>query len=334
MSEVIVAAHDGAHTIGSVDLLRVDGAVYGGLGLLLRDGEILHEPGIAPDYFERMMRLMGLSHKPVVKWLSGILDPGLEIVRIDTPAIIPVHPHWNFGHFLMEIVPRLLVLDSHCPRDWPILMAEVEGAFLPGMVRAMCPDRSVVTFDPQTQAVRAPYLVGCGDLITPRGYLHGLRPLLEGLRDRLLAQASPGGPVTERVYLSRGGIGNRRHLAVNRAKIEEAAARAGFLVVRPETLSLPDQVRLTAGASLIAGEYGSAMHNAILARPGTDIVCLNWINAYQSQIASLMGQRIGYIPPDDGRMRDSELIWKGEKAMRFSVDEVIAKLREVAAGSA
>ena len=326
MPEVVTAAHDGAHAIPSAKLIRVDGAIYGGMGLLLRDGKILHESGVMPDYFDRMMRLMGMSHAPVLKWLNGILKPDLEIIEIDTPAIIPVHAHWNFGHFLMEMVPRLLVLDSQCPRDWPILMAKTDPSFVSDMVLIICPERAIVMFDPETQAIRAPYLMGCGDTITPRGYLHGLRPHLETLRDRLNSQASPDGPKADRVYFSRSGIRKRRHYTVNRARIENAAAKAGFLVVRPETLSLPDQVRLTAGARLIAGEYGSAMHNAVFARPGTDIICLNWINAYQSQIASLMGHRIGYIAPDDGKMRDSESIWKGEKTMKFAVDDVISRL--------
>jgi O-antigen biosynthesis protein WbqL len=239
---------------------------------------------------------------------------------------VPVHPHWNFGHFLMEILPRLLLLDRECPRDWPILIARDEPAFIETMLRLACPDRPVVTFDPLTQAVRAPRLTGCSDLITPRSALPALRGLFDDLRDRMLELGSDGAPVAERIFLSRAGVRKRRHVILDGDEIEQAVAAAGYLVVRPEELPFPDQVRLFASARVIAGEYGSALHNAIFARPDTTIVCLNWINPYQSQIASLMGHRIGYIPPQDGRFRTADALWSGDKTMRFDPVDVTTRL--------
>jgi O-antigen biosynthesis protein WbqL len=325
----VTAAHESVVTFPDLAIISVEGAIYGGMGMLRRDGQLCHEHGLLPDYFEIMTTQMGLDYKPVQRWLRGLLSADLQIVDIATPALVAVHGHWNFGHFLMEILPRLLVLDRDCPPDWPILMAAVEGSFLPGMVRLACPDRPIVTFDPDRQGIRAPMLVGCGDLITPRGSLPALQGLYAGLRDRLVPLATHDGPVAERVFLSRAGVRKRRHVIANRPAVEAAAEAAGYLVVRPEDLPWPDQARLFARARIIAGEYGSALHNAIFAPPGTTIVGLNWINAYQSQIAALMGHRIGYLRPADGQMRDSQGIWRGDRSMRFDPAEVTARLQEV-----
>ncbi len=130
----------------------------------------------------------------------------------------------------------------------------------------------------------------------------------------------------EKLFLSRRAITKGRHKVENREEIGAAISALGYAIIRPEELSFEDQIRAIDNARIIVGEYGSALHNAIFARPGTTVVCLNWINSYQSQIASLFGHKVGYIPPDDGQFRDSDAIWSGNRSMRFSVPQIIEKL--------
>jgi capsular polysaccharide biosynthesis protein len=51
--------------------------------------------------------------------------------------------------------------------------------------------------------------------------------------------------------------------------MEKMAVARGFDIVRPEELSLLNQVELFRSASCILGEHGSGMHGAVFADPGT-----------------------------------------------------------------
>lgn len=97
-------------------------------------------------------------------------------------------------------------------------------------------------------------------------------------------------------------------------------ARAGALIH-------PTGVRPARIARFIVGECGSAMHNAVFCRPGTTVVCLNWINGYQSQIATLMGLTQGYILPADGQPRDTARLRSGDRPMRLALADLRASLR-------
>jgi capsular polysaccharide biosynthesis protein len=75
-----------------------------------------------------------------------------------------------------------------------------------------------------------------------------------------------------KLYLSRAGT-TRRRLS-NEAAVAAALRPLGFEVVRPETMSVRDQVALFAQASHIVGPSGAALTNMIYAPAGARVVVL------------------------------------------------------------
>ena len=98
---------------------------------------------------------------------------------------------------------------------------------------------------------------------------------------------------------------------INVDRIEAMAAVAGFSIVYPEQLSLPDQVALFRGARQIVGQYGSALHGTMFGTPGAMVCALQGTGPacagyLQSGIAERIGQSVGYVygasvdwPPPD-----------------------------------
>lgn len=84
----------------------------------------------------------------------------------------------------------------------------------------------------------------------------------------------------ERVFFTRTAFNRERRAAGRPTRtdeahdlaIEAAFAGAGFRVVTPETLSVPEQVRTAAGASVLAGAAGSALHLSAFAPAGVRVV--------------------------------------------------------------
>ena len=119
------------------------------------------------------------------------------------------------------------------------------------------------------------------------------------------ALAWPKGGGDDMIFVSRGGVRTAqsfRELA-NEAEIEGIAREAGLTVLRPETLSWEQQARLFSKARLVAGEFGSGLHNALLSPQGCQVVSLNWLVEVQSRIGNFRRHDVGYILPSDGEAR-------------------------------
>jgi len=118
-------------------------------------------------------------------------------------------------------------------------------------------------------------------------------------RARAAAGVTAAGP--SRLLLSRGNAPKQRTLE-NRATIEAAAADAGYMVVRPEEKTIAEQIALFAGARIIVGEYGSALHNSVFAPPGTLVCGLRGTSRHpslvQTGIATALGQDAAYVLGD------------------------------------
>lgn len=108
----------------------------------------------------------------------------------------------------------------------------------------------------------------------------------------------------QRVFVSRRAATRRRCL--NADEVERRFRKAGFVVVYPEDLSLPDQVRLFSTVPVVAGYAGSGLINTVFSSgPATRIVLASksyWAtNEYH--IAALYGGDLHYFwcdPVPDG----------------------------------
>jgi hypothetical protein len=130
------------------------------------------------------------------------------------------------------------------------------------------------------------------------------RQLRANLRANLRGRdiAAPG---SGRVYISRGGAGQRRVL-VNEAELEEALRRRGFTIIDPMKLSVSEIVGLSLDAKLVVSIEGSQISHAqytladeaalIVLQP-PDRFCLQY-----KEYADAMGMRFGFVVcnPADG----------------------------------
>jgi capsular polysaccharide biosynthesis protein len=124
-------------------------------------------------------------------------------------------------------------------------------------------------------------------------------------------------PTAAKLFLSRAGAPQARQMA-NRAVIEKLAEDAGYAIVRPESLTLQQQVCRFSEAGVLAGEYGSALHNSVFAAPGTLVCGLRGTSLHpsfvQSGIAQALRQKVGYVFGDTGGQ---------DVAQRFTIAELL-----------
>ncbi|MEO9326236.1 glycosyltransferase 61 family protein [Nocardioides sp. C4-1] len=115
-----------------------------------------------------------------------------------------------------------------------------------------------------------------------------------------------------RVFLSRTSFNDRRRAegrptrtdAGRDRALDDAFADAGFAVVAPEQLPLREQLRLAAGAALLAGSAGSALHLSAFAPPSARVLELGDPRSPDVQVPSqrvidrACGHRSAFVPYD------------------------------------
>ncbi len=231
-----------------------------------------------------------------------LLSAGLPERFVRGPvAVIDGPGHETYGHWLVDFLPRLWVL-AQAGFDILTIRFAVPPDLAPFALRLLA-----LAGIRDSQLVRYRYwheMLRTDLLVMPTGLRTGnrLSPLLApatafwtaGLR-RAAAGLAGAGP---RVFVSRAQAPAGRVL-VNRAAIEALAVERGFSVVHPQSMKLAAQIACFAQARQIAGEYGSALHGAVYAPPGTVTLALRGTARHpsfvQSGVAAAMGQQVGYV---------------------------------------
>lgn len=245
-------------------------------------------------------------------WRHG----GWRLTRRVPRAFAVLHSNLMWGHWLLEVFPKLFAIRALNARGVhaPILISSNAPSYVPGIIQDVLPGQEVIAYNPARRQVNV------GRLILPpmlqRFYV--FHPAFGEAIDAYAAGARRAG-TPERVFVSRGGMRTDwayRELE-NEPELEAVAAEMGFAVVRPETLPWREQLALFSGARVVAGEFGSGIHNTLFSPAGTKVVALNCIGDTQSRIANFRRQDIGYVLADDGQPR---VFHGGAQLQRFRVD--------------
>ena len=117
-----------------------------------------------------------------------------------------------------------------------------------------------------------------------------------------------------RIYLSRRGVADRK--LMNEAEVEATFQRHGFTIVRPETISVQEQIALVSNALLVAGPTGSGMFNLAFQGRLRSVFVLapeNWLNRTERLLCAGSDSDVWYrlgssiVPPSAGS--PGEMSW-------------------------
>jgi len=281
--------------------------VLGGHGLC-KDGDLFccHEANIHPKHIEDLVAKIGPPNVPRRRrFLTG------QVAMITGPG------HTIYGHWLSDFLPKVYLLQAsgHDIRSLRYLLPADTPAFgLAWMNLIGIPPENIIAIDPTGE------MIWVEELLVPTTFHNGVRAsillsdaagfLLSCIADR--AGEPIGALARRRVFVSRARASQSRSLQ-NRERIEEMAAAAGLEMVYPEGMPLLDQVRLFGEASMIFGEYGSALHGSLFSPAGTVIGALRGSLGHPGFIQSGFGhalrQPTGYVFGEtDTRIADGRFV--------------------------
>jgi capsular polysaccharide biosynthesis protein len=215
----------------------------------------------------------------------ALIEAPAEIREIDAGLMLFGFQSRQYGHWLLEFVPRLLSFnDPACPSGIPICVdAEMPESHRQIIELMDTRDRPIVTLPPVATRFRE-----LGVAPVPAFFPFDTRPefpiydaiwpqdILAAVRRRILERLAVDGldlrQAGRRIILSRRGFAQRQ--LVNEADIIEALQPHGFEVVHPEQLTFAEQVAIYHSADIIVGSASSALINCMFCRPAARVVAL------------------------------------------------------------
>ncbi len=219
--------------------------------VLLKDGRIIAET----NYLQSPEALSALRVRP-----ESLVHPNVR-----HPVAI-CFDHWssNYFHWMAHAVPTLHAVGRDYPRGDVVLLVPALTSWQSATIGLLgTPHLHRLEWAPGRQFHLAQldyydYVAGRAD--------YALSPLSRAAYARMTAAAEPGPAQRRKLYIDRGDHANRR--IPNEAELVGKLLERGFVAVRPETLTLPEQVALFANAAMVVAQLGAGLANIAFCRPG------------------------------------------------------------------
>ena len=181
----------------------------------------------------------------------------------------------NYGHWMMEMLPRAHLVHSRCPElDARFLVAEAPEPLRATMAASLAllgiaPSRIITAGNAPRRFAELLLVEGLSE--------HGvyMSPLVMDCADALARTVEAQGAMMQAgrpLFVTRQAAGFRR--LVEEDALLMRAQEAGIVPVEPALLPLPAQIALFKGAAGIAGVMGAALTNIAFAAPGTPVTAL------------------------------------------------------------
>ena len=198
----------------------------------------------------------------------------------------------HFGHFLLEVLPRLWVFDQHKAQKvyfHPFRMRRDVPDFLSETLKVLAgPEVEIRLIEEPTRFAR---------LLIPSPLFHFNSQGSLAYWDWAQAFAArvapePTGP--ERVYVSRRRLdAKKKRLTLNEEALEAVFAARGFEILHPQELSFFEQIARMRACRLLAGCSGSAMHQALFMPKRSAVVCFDSRFTTSQHAIEAMGDHTG-----------------------------------------
>jgi Glycosyltransferase 61 len=270
----------GVLNLSEVFVCEVSPALYyPALGLVANeDFEVFGDSVLLPHRFE-----LSPTHRNFRPWrVSRHQGPVSSIQRIDA---------YNFWHWMADCLPQLLTLEKYMNGEPLTLLASKNlGGFQRETLALAIPSTMSVEFVPSKTWIKTDrfilpsYLSGKCNGYLPEDYYAEIR---RRITERL-GLPETGEPEL-RIYLSRSGA--RRRRVRNEAAIMESLASYGFIVVRPEAMTIREQVDLFQRAEVIVAPHGAAL-GGIVFSPQAKVLVL-YPERHPGEYFYTMARRLG-----------------------------------------
>lgn len=278
------------------------------LGCYSIENPIIHIDGLIQCKDELLYGLNINNPRPYVEAIGADLANGRRrpaIRREGGSGVLMFGPGYAvYGHWLADFLPRLFILQrlGYGIHRLKFIVPSPLPSFVNSLLHSFgIRDDQLIPCVTQEEAVAFDHIL----VPTNMRLWNRFHPLYKEFAYvwlhsiRMRSYIDLGSTAARHLFVSRKGGANDSRLLENREEMEALAASKGFEVIRPDSLTFEDQVRLFSSARIIMGEYGSGLHNSIFGGPNLFVAPLRTTTPIpgfiQSGLCQVIGQEIGYL---------------------------------------
>ena len=222
------------------------------------------------------------------------LDPKIRVRDInEDAAILSQAGQGVYGHWLVDILPRMAFLDSIGFQGKFVLYEPLASFQIPLLNQFGIALERIITYQPKQEALQfRRVLIPCASR-----WKSGFSKMLVPAAVRRLPGQKAMQPQAK-LYISRQILKSSSRTIINRQELEAVALSHGFDIIYPERLSIAEQASLFSSAAVVAGEYGSGMHNSIFSSPACKVLVFQSKARFpfiQAGLSNIMGQPVGFV---------------------------------------
>lgn len=189
-------------------------------------------------------------------------------------AVLTSRGDANYFHFLLDVLPRLGVLERS-GRNAERFLVPYARTFQRELLAAAGVSAGRVLDSTRHRHVQAEVLVvpdlPARDLQTPAWLVSWLRAVLLPAARPALLGGTPIAAGQTRLYVSRGRARHTRRVH-NEDEVLAALLPRGFTVIDPAAMSVTEQIAAFAGAQTVVAPHGAALANLAFASPGCEVL--------------------------------------------------------------
>jgi len=278
-----------------------------GLGYLLASNVTVHENGFfgfgdriiqSDPFIVRYHFVIGID-------IDSIISRKRE--RVDDSVILVFdHGYRNYGHWLVDILPRLLFLKMVAPDVLTsfniVLPSDTPDWILKILFISLgVTHENILLLDFKSSSYEFRQVIV--PTILHRYYL--FHPFIIVLYDQLVEKLNENLETSQEdiapyLFLAKQNPHQGERLLRNRDDILKTAESCGLQICCPEESfsSWEQEVKQFSRTKLIVGEYSSSLHNSLLMKNGTGVIALNPLQYLQSYLCAVRQQRTMYMYPE------------------------------------
>jgi capsular polysaccharide biosynthesis protein len=288
--------YEPAFEVPELQLRELEGAVCA-------PGQVVaHDSVLMPDTYRHHLERPLHNHctDELAPLFARISDRPAEEPPLRRATFFHLDSEWRglFGHAMTEQMSRLWALAAarRIAPDVKVLVGVTTHKIQPWELElwqaaGIRPEQLAVIRRP----VRVQRLLTATPMFSMPAYVHPeIAEVWRRVGDELVTRA-PEREYPRRVFMTRS---KERRNCRNRHDVERLAEEFGFTVLRPETMSLPEQARTFREADVIAGFSGAGMFGALFATEPKRMITVTsrrYGPTNEYMIASVLGHRLDQL---------------------------------------
>lgn len=255
------------------------------------DGELIDDVGEASNIPNTPAYEQGVVDEAGVRHAEIKLGEVMRVAGAAMPLTFTPGLHTFFSHFLLQCFPRVLVLRDLGSDARVIVDQETRPKQLE-MLRLVGIDEDRLVRRPPGVSVQ------CDELIVPRPWPLVFSPYTLQIYDELAAIVGDDRSRPDKRYMiSREYRSTWRTMLTYPGLAQLLSERYGFEEIRPEKLSLHEEIRLYRNAELLLGAEGAGLYSCCYGRQGSTFISVgdeDYIMPVIGSAATVRGFDVAY----------------------------------------